>query len=105
MGEKLSFPFFEHDKIYDVGCYGEVWLSANGDIVRISQAYVIPQKRFTHYEAVVVYGRVMLDGESRLVPVTISTRVRLGESRSLYCDSSFSDYKLWGSQVRLVPGP
>ena len=103
--EKASFPLFERDKIYDVSCYGEVWLSPDGDIMRISETYVMPQAHFAVYEAVVVYGRVVLDGESHLVPTTISARARLGKSRLLYCDSIFSDYKLWGSHVRLVAGP
>jgi hypothetical protein len=103
--DRLSFLLFERRKIYDVSCYGEVWLSDDGDIMRISETYVMPQTHFAIYEAVVVYGRVVLDGESHLVPTTISAHARLGKSRMLYCDSIFSDYRLWGSQVRLVPGP
>jgi hypothetical protein len=103
--EIVSFPLFKRDKTYDVSCYGEIWLSADGDIVRISEAYALPRGHFQHYEAVVVYGRVVLDGESHLVPTTISTHVQAGKSEFYYCDSVFSDYKLWGSQVQLAPGP
>lgn len=101
--EVSVFPFFRHDAISDVGCNGEIWLSAEGDIVRISEAYDRPVRKWSHYESIVVYGRVMLNGESHLVPTTISTRVQYGRSKLLYCDSIFSNYKLWTSQIRLVP--
>jgi Trypsin-like peptidase domain len=101
--EYWPFPLFKRDIISDVGCSGEIWLSAEGDIVRISEAYDRPVRKWSHYESIIVYGRVVLDGESHLVPTTISTRVQYGRSKMLYCDSIFSNYKLWGSQIRLVP--
>jgi hypothetical protein len=97
------FPF-GHDTISDVGCHGEIWLSAEGDIVRISEAYDGPLRKWSHYASIVVYRKVVLNGESHLVPMTITTRVQYGRSRMFYCDSVFSDYKLWGSRVRLVYG-
>lgn len=97
------FPFLRHDTIFDVGCSGEIWLSAGGDIVRISERFDRPMRKWSHYESIVVYGRVVLNGESHLVPTTISTRVQYGRSKMFYCDSIFSNYKLWGSQIRLIP--
>ncbi len=101
--EVSLFPFFRHETVSDVGCHGEIWISTEGDIVRISEAYDRPLRKWSHYESIVVYGRVMLNGESHLVPTTISTRVQYGDSKMLYCDSIFSDYRLWGSRIRLVP--
>jgi len=98
------FPFFRRDAISDVSCSGEIWVSSEGDIVRISEAYDRPVRKWSHCESIVVYGRVVLNGESHLVPTTISTRVQYGKSKMVYCDSIFSDYKLWASQIRLVPG-
>ena len=102
---KRALPLFLRDTFYDVGCYGEIWLSPDGDILRISEAYALPKGRFANYEAVVVYGRVELDGESHLVPMTLASHVQYRGSRPFYCNSIFSDYKLWASQSRLVPGP
>ncbi len=101
--EVSLFPFFRHDTISDVGCSGEIWLSSEGNIVRISEAYDRPLGKWSHYESVVVYGSVVLSGESRLVPTTISTRAQYGRSKMFYCETIFSNYRLWGSQVRLVP--
>ncbi len=100
--EVSLFAFFRHETVSDVGCHGEIWLSAEGDIVRISEAYDGPLRKWSHYESIVIYRKVVLNGESHLVPMTITTRVQFGRSRMFYCDSIFSDYKLWGSQVRLV---
>jgi hypothetical protein len=100
--EVSLFPFFRRDIISDVGCSGEIWLSAEGDIVRISEADDRPVRKWSHYESIVVYGRVMLNGESHLVPTTISTRVQYGSSKIFHCDSIFSDYRLWGSRIRFV---
>jgi Trypsin-like peptidase domain len=97
------FPLFRHDSVSDVGCSGEIWVSAEGDIVRISEAYDRPVGKWSHYESIVVYERVTLNGESHLVPKTISTRVQHGASKMFYCDSIFTDYKFWSSQIRLVP--
>lgn len=98
-----QFPFFRHDTVSDVGCHGEIWISPQGDIVRISEAYDRPIGKWSHYESIVVYGRVMLNGESHSVPTTITTRVQYGGSKTFRCDSIFSDYGLWGSRMRLVP--
>ncbi len=103
--ENASIPLFQRDKLYRLNCYGEVWLSADGDILRISEVYILPPGPFAHYEAVVVYGRVVLDGESHLVPMTISTYGQVEHSKPNYCYSFFSDYKLWGSQAQLLPSP
>lgn len=102
--EVSLFPFSRRDTISDVGCSGEIWLSAEGDIVRISEAYDRPVRKWSRYESIVVYGRVLLNGESHLVPVTITTRVQYGRSKMLYCYSIFSNYQFWGSRVRLGPG-
>ena len=98
------FPLFRHDTLSDVACSGEIWLSAEGDIVRISESYNRPVGKWSHYESIVVYGRVTLKGESHLVPVTISTRVQHGSSKTFYCDSIFTDYRFWSSQMRLLAG-
>jgi hypothetical protein len=100
-----AFPLFRRETFYDVSCYGEIWLSVDGDISRISEAYALPKGRFANYEAVVVYGRVVLDGESHLVPMTLASQVQSRGSGAFHCNSIFSDYKLWASQSRLVPGP
>lgn len=101
--EITLFPFFKHESAFVVGCSGEIWVSADGDIVRISEAYDRSVGKWSHYESVVVYERVMLNGESHLVPRTISTRVQHGASQMFYCDSIFTDYKFWSSQIRLLP--
>ncbi len=101
--EVALFPFSRHDRISDVGCSGEIWLSTDGDIVRISEAYDRPVRKWSHYESIVLYGRVVLNGESHLVPTTISTRVQYGKSKMFYCNSIFSGYKFWGSEIRLAP--
>ena len=101
--EISMFPFFRHDRVSDVACSGEIWLSAEGDIVRISEAYDRTVGKWSHYESIVVYEKVTLNGESHSVPMTISTRVQHGGSKMFYCHSTFSDYRFWSSQMRLLP--
>lgn len=106
-----DFGIFTVNKDYEVSCYGEVWTDENFNILRISEHYELA-KDWRDFEGVVTYGWLKRPGEAdRLVPLTISTQAKLGRTfagrgkeKIHWCRGQFTDYRVFGSKVKILPG-
>jgi hypothetical protein len=92
---------FRSSKTVRTSCYGEVWTDEGMNIVRMSEHYKLPGERKI-YHVVVTYGLLTRSGEApRTIPITIAAKTEDG-NRVDWCRGQFTDYKIFGSEVRIL---
>jgi hypothetical protein len=92
---------FKSSKTIRTACYGEVWTDEDMNIVRMSEHYELPGERKV-YHVVVTYGLLTRAGEApRTIPMTISARTE-DKNRIDWCRGQFTDYQIFGSQVKIL---
>jgi Trypsin-like peptidase domain len=92
---------FKSSKTVRTGCYGEVWTDEDMNIVRMSEHYELPGERKI-YHVVVTYGLLARPGEApRTIPMTIAAKTE-DKSRVDWCRGQFTDYQIFGSQVKIL---
>jgi Trypsin-like peptidase domain len=92
---------FKSSKTVRTGCYGEVWTDEDMNIVRMSEHYELPGDRKV-YHVVVTYGLLTRAGETpRTIPMTIAAKTE-DKSRVDWCRGQFTDYQIFGSQVKIL---
>ena len=93
--------FFKSSKTVRTGCYGEVWTDEDMNIVRMSEHYELPGERKV-YHVVVTYGLLTRAGEApRTIPMTIAAKTE-DRNRVDWCRGQFTDYRIFGSQVKIL---
>jgi hypothetical protein len=81
-------------------CFGEVWTDQRMNIVRMSEHYELPGNRKV-YHVVVTYGTLERSGgAARTVPLTIAANTE-DKNRVDWCRGQFTDYQIFGSQIRI----
>ena len=71
------------------------------NIVRMSEHYELPNEKKI-YHVVVTYGLLMHAGEApRTIPMTIAAKTE-DKNRVDWCRGQFTDYQIFGSQVRIL---
>ena len=71
------------------------------NIVRMSEHYELPGDRKV-YHVVVTYGLLTRAGEApRTIPMTIAAKTE-DKSRVDWCRGQFTDYQIFGSQVKIL---
>ena len=92
---------FKSSKTVRTSCYGEVWTDQDMNIVRMSEHYELPGERKV-YHVVVTYGLLTRAGETpRTIPMTIAARTE-DRNRVDWCRGQFTDYQIFGSQVKIL---
>jgi hypothetical protein len=92
---------FKSSKTVRTGCYGEVWTDEDMNIVRMSEHYELPGDKKI-YHVVVTYGLLTHAGEApRTIPMTIAAKTE-DKNRVDWCRGQFTDYQIFGSQVRIL---
>jgi Trypsin-like peptidase domain len=92
---------FKSSKTVRTGCFGEVWTDENMIIVRMSEHYELPGDRKI-YHVVVTYGLLTRAGEApRTIPMTIAAKTE-DKNRVDWCRGQFTDYQIFGSQVKIL---
>lgn len=92
---------FKSTNTVRTGCYGEVWTDEGVNIVRMSEHYELPGDRKI-YHVVVTYGMLTRAGEApRTIPVTIAAKTE-DKHRVDWCRGQFTDYQIFGSQVKIL---
>jgi Trypsin-like peptidase domain len=92
---------FKSSKTVRTGCYGEVWTDEDMNIVRMSEHYELPGDRKI-YHVVVTYGLLTRAGEApRTIPMTIAAKTE-DKNRVDWCRGQFTDYQIFGSQVKIL---
>ena len=92
---------FKSSKTVRTGCYGEVWTDEDMNIVRMSEHYELPGERKV-YHVVVTYGMLTRAGEAaRTIPMTIAAKTE-DKNRVDWCRGQFTDYQIFGSQIRIL---
>jgi len=103
----LDLGFFTVDKAVKTACYGEVWTDEDTNIIRISEHLELSDKLkayrgWEESQVVVTYGWLSrADEPHRLVPLTFFTNGRYGKHVH-WCRGQFTDYRIFGSEVRVV---
>jgi Trypsin-like peptidase domain len=93
---------FKSSKTVRTGCFGEVWTDEDMNIVRMSEHYELPGDRKIIYHVVVTYGLLTRTGEApRTIPMTISAKTE-DKNRVDWCRGQFTDYQIFGSQVKIL---
>ena len=93
---------FKSSKTVRTGCYGEVWTDEDMNIVRMSEHYELPGDRKVIYHVVVTYGLLTHAGEApRTIPMTIAAKTE-DKNRVDWCRGQFTDYQIFGSQVKIL---
>src|SRR5580704_17580111 len=93
---------FKSSKTVQTGCYGEVWTDEDMNIVRMSEHYELPGDRKVIYHVVVTYGLLTHAGEApRTIPMTIAAKTE-DKNRVDWCRGQFTDYQIFGSQVKIL---
>jgi hypothetical protein len=100
----LDLVFFVSNKIFNVACYGEVWTDEDTNILRMSRHVETQGGWWKDYQTVVTYGWLRRkDQAPRLIPLTIAAQI--GFRKKVYwCRGQFTDYKEFGSKVKILPG-
>jgi hypothetical protein len=99
----LDLGLFSISKTATVGCYGEVWTDENTNVLRISEHF---DNRYgwKSIRSVVTYGWLRQVGEvPRLIPISIVTQAQT-DKKVYWCRGQFTDYKVFGSKVRILAG-
>jgi hypothetical protein len=92
---------FKSSKTVRTSCYGEVWTDQDMNIVRMSEHYELPGERKV-YHVVVTYGLLTRAGETpRTIPMTIAAKTE-DKNRVDWCRGQFTDYQIFGSQVKIL---
>ncbi|MBV9886888.1 MAG: trypsin-like peptidase domain-containing protein [Acidobacteria bacterium] len=92
---------FKSSKTVRTSCYGEVWTDEDMNIVRMSEHYELPGERKV-YHVVVTYGLLTRAGEAaRTIPMTIAAKTE-DKNRVDWCRGQFTDYQIFGSQVKIL---
>lgn len=93
---------FKSSKTVRTGCFGEVWTDEDMNIVRMSEHYQLPGDRQIVYHVVVTYGLLTRAGEApRTIPMTIAAKTE-DKNRVDWCRGQFTDYQIFGSQVKIL---
>jgi hypothetical protein len=93
---------FKSSKTVRTGCFGEVWTDEDMNIVRMSEHYELPGDRKIIYHVVVTYGLLTRSGEApRTIPMTIAAKTE-DKTRVDWCRGQFTDYQIFGSQVKIL---
>jgi hypothetical protein len=95
-----DFVFFTTSQSFTAPCYGEVWTDEDTNILRISEHYELPG-RWKHYQGVVTYGWMRMNETPRLIPLTIYAQAELNK-KVYWCRGTFTDYRLFGSEVKII---
>ena len=97
----MDYVLFKTSRTVTVACYGEVWTDEHMNIIRISEHYELPGQRKI-YHVVVIYGWLKrADEPARLIPLTISARTQ-HQKQIDWCRGQFTDYQVFGSQVKII---
>src|SRR5579871_2485529 len=92
---------FKSSNTVRTSCYGEVWADEDMNIVRMSEHYELPGERKV-YHVVVTYGLLTRAGEApRTIPMTIAAKTE-DRNRVDWCRGQFTDYRIFGSQVKIL---
>jgi hypothetical protein len=104
-----DYGFFKISKVVAVACYGEVWTDEETNILRISEHLELSEKLKAYrgwegYQVVLTYGWLKrMNQASWLVPLTIFTE-GINNKHSYWCRGRFTDYKVFDSKFKIVPG-
>lgn len=95
----FDFELFVIKKIATIGCYGEVWMDEEGNILRMSE-HLENVGWWNHYQTVVTYGWLRRKDEAaRLIPLTIAVQAQHNK-RVYWCRGRFMNYRAFSSQVK-----
>jgi len=101
-----DFFFYRHDWVGAVECHGEVWTDEKSNIVRISLDQQLPpsKTKWQNLHIVVIYGWLEAAGrEPRILPTNISLEANFRNDHNTYwCRGSFSNYRMFTSDVKLM---
>jgi hypothetical protein len=97
----MDYLLFKTSRTVTVACYGEVWTDEHMNIIRMSEHYESPGERKI-YHVVVIYGWLRrADEPARLIPLTISAKTQ-HQKQIDWCRGQFTDYQVFGSQVKII---
>ena len=97
-----DFGFMSYSKIDTLECYGEVWTDSDLNLVRASENYKL-RGRWKNYHGVVTFGKAIIGEQEFRIPLTISTQAE-NAGKLYWCQGIFTDYRRFGSTVKIGNG-
>jgi len=98
-----GYILFRRTTLYGPSCGGEVWTDEKFNILRISEAYDLPQEAgWKNLRAVASYGWLETAGEpTRLIPFSY---VSQGEykGKTYWCHERFTNYRVFSTRSKLL---